>query len=72
MKQIKTGSFYKVKETLKGEATPGGYLYIHDATPYNITFSVVPFPSLEYVETVGRFTVARADLEKLIDTEVEL
>lgn len=72
MKQIKTGSFYKVKETLKGEATPGGYFYIGRTTPENITFSVVPFPSLEYVEAAGQFTVARADLEKLIDTEVEL
>ena len=72
MKQIKEGHFYKVKESLNGNATPGGYFYIGKATPDNITFSVVPFPSLEYVETVGRFTVARADLEKLIDTEVEL
>lgn len=72
MRQIKEGHFYKTKETVEGIATPGGYFYIRKATPDKITFSVVTFPSLEYDETAGQFTVARADLEKIIDTEVEL
>ena len=72
MNQINAGKFYKVKDAVDGKQTPGGYFYIHTATLEEIKFSAVAFPSLEYVETAGQFTMARAALEPLIDSEIEL
>lgn len=68
---IKTGTFYKMKETVtangRTEKTPGGYMYVYRT--FSGLVSAIPTERRDIADTKGRggFTVAQADFEKMIE-----
>lgn len=64
--QIKTGTFYKAKDTLNGLKTPGGYFYVVEAAAGKVKFTVTEEKKLPQA-TGGTFTVNAIDFKRMIE-----
>lgn len=63
--EIKTGTFYKTKDTVNGMKTPGGYFYVVEYAAGKVKFIITEEKTLP--ESLQAFTVDAIEFKRLIE-----